>query len=329
MLTVKILTGCVGLVAVLLIGLWLLYGPYGVPKIEETSLPLSSDNHFYTRHKSISSDNAGKRPRLPKALIIGFSKCGTLALRTFLTIHPDIVCPIYEINYFNENYHKGIEWYRNQMPSSTAKQITIEKTPGYLRSLEYLRRIRAFDSEIKLLVIVRDPIVRLQSQYAHELSKLPDGFERPGFESWCNEEHGNGDRILHFTNYAYKLGLVYSVFSKPQVLVLSEEDMEKNPLPVMREVETFLGLRRGFTDDMFVYSPKRGFYCLNVKHQLFPSIAQKVKANRQNGCLYYKTKGREHPVIDKSFRRTLQTLIRPYNELFFNLTGKRFKWENF
>ena len=38
--------------------------------------------------------------RLPQCLIVGFSKCGTSALSTFLNIHPDIVTLDWEVDYF-------------------------------------------------------------------------------------------------------------------------------------------------------------------------------------------------------------------------------------
>ena len=58
--------------------------------------------------------------RLPGAIIIGISKCGTRALLSFLSLHPGISCgtmedPIPEINYFSHHYSEGPEWYRQQV----------------------------------------------------------------------------------------------------------------------------------------------------------------------------------------------------------------------
>ncbi|GFS10208.1 heparan sulfate glucosamine 3-O-sulfotransferase 3A1 [Elysia marginata] len=129
------------------------------------------------------------RRRLPKALIIGFSKCGTSALRSFLTIHPDIVAPGNEVRFFTDHYSKGLEWYRHQMPKSTANQITIEKTPGYIKTLETLDHIHEFNPKIKLLVIVRNPVTRLQSQYAHHMYKISVSRSNQSivsFEKWLH-----------------------------------------------------------------------------------------------------------------------------------------------
>ena len=280
-----------------------------------------------TSEKRLSSNIPEKRPRLPKALIIGFPKCGTAALRTFLTIHPQIVSPVLEIRYFTENYSKGLEWYRNQMPPSNRKQITIEKTPSYIFEVENLKRIHEFNPKIKLIVIVRDPIVRLQSQYAHFYRSYPPGASRQSFKSWLIDD-GNNNRILHFSKYVYYLTQTYRVFPRNQVLVVSEGDLEKNPVSVMQEVESFLGLKSEFSKDMFIFSKKKGFYCFNKDHELFPTIVKMVKVNNRTACLGG-DKGREHPPIEESLRQRLVKLIRPYNERFFSLIKRKFEWENF
>ncbi|CAL4126981.1 unnamed protein product, partial [Meganyctiphanes norvegica] len=78
------------------------------------------------------------KKRLPTVIIIGVAKCGTGALRDILSIHPNIVAPYREINYFNNNkhYEQGLKYYRNMMPRSYEDQITIEKTPKYFENPE-------------------------------------------------------------------------------------------------------------------------------------------------------------------------------------------------
>ena len=271
-----------------------------------------------------SKTSPERRPRLPKALIIGFSKCGTAALRTFLTIHPDVVSPILELRYFTLYYSKGPEWYRKQMPLSTEQQLTIEKTPSYIMTNESLRRIHDFDPKVKLIVIVRDPIVRLQSQYAHVFSHSD---VTTSFKKWWSAKPDDKS-VYHFCDYAKYIRQVYKLFPREQVLVLSEDDMERNPLPVLKEAEAFLELRPAYSNDMFVFDKSKGFYCFNTHSELFPRVLRLVKVNRTTGCLGG-DKGREHPPIGKDFLEHLKEVIRPLNEDLFKLIGKRFQWDNF
>lgn len=71
--------------------------------------------------------------RLPQALIIGVRKCGTRALLEMLHLHPAIQKAAGEVHFFDrdENYSRGLDWYRRRMPHSFRGQVTIEKSPSY------------------------------------------------------------------------------------------------------------------------------------------------------------------------------------------------------
>ena len=269
----------------------------------------------------------GRKPRVPNCLIIGFSKCGTLALRGFLSLHPDIVSTLKELRYFTLYYKKGLQWYRNQMPPSEEGQITIEKTPSYILSPDAIERIYEYNSSIKLIVIVRDPITRLQSIYSHTFSDDPRSSENPTFKEWC-DGRPRSLRVLRNVDYAQHIQEVYKLFPRQNVLVLSEEDLEENPLKVMREAEEFLGLRQSFSKADFVFSKEKGFYCFNTSSPRYPEILESVVLNRKTGCLG-SGKGREHPDIDGKFLKELVDVIRPFNMRLFHSIGKNFSWENF
>lgn len=70
---------------------------------------------------------------LPQAIIIGVRKCGTRALIEMLFLHPQIQKAAGEVHFFDrdDNYAKGLDWYRRKMPYAFRGQITVEKTPSY------------------------------------------------------------------------------------------------------------------------------------------------------------------------------------------------------
>ena len=105
--------------------------------------------------------------RLLNCIIIGQMKCGTTALLRYLDHHPDIVSAHYEFGFFNTNYGKGLEWYRNQMPLSSPGQLTVERTPSYCMSNISAPRILAMNASVKAILLVRDPIVRSVSHWIH------------------------------------------------------------------------------------------------------------------------------------------------------------------
>ncbi|XP_017077174.1 uncharacterized protein LOC108111975 [Drosophila eugracilis] len=142
----------------------------------------ASSNHLPVFVKPVPSSNQLSHPmvfpssrvhfpktsrRLPQALIIGVRKCGTRALLEMLYLHPRIQKAGGEVHFFDrdENYLKGLEWYRKKMPHSFRGQITIEKSPSYFVSPEVPERVRAMNASIKLLLIVREPVTRAISDY--------------------------------------------------------------------------------------------------------------------------------------------------------------------
>uniref|UniRef100_A0AC34GIQ5 Sulfotransferase domain-containing protein n=1 Tax=Panagrolaimus sp. ES5 TaxID=591445 RepID=A0AC34GIQ5_9BILA len=108
-----------------------------------------------------------RRRRLPDALIIGVRKGGTRALLDAMALHPQIKAARREVHFFdqNETYSQGIEWYRQQMPFSHPGQLTIEKTPAYFASSITPSRVYQLNKNMKLILILRDPVIRTISDF--------------------------------------------------------------------------------------------------------------------------------------------------------------------
>ncbi|WAR31245.1 HS3SA-like protein [Mya arenaria] len=107
------------------------------------------------------------KKRLPEALIIGIMKGGTEAFSIFLALNTKVAMSLNTATtmFFTSNYHRGPSWYRDQMMCSTGDQITIEKAPQYMPSASAPLRVYRMNPDMKLIVLVRDPIARAVSHY--------------------------------------------------------------------------------------------------------------------------------------------------------------------
>lgn len=125
----------------------------------------SNNGKGFTGNNKMHFQKTGRR--LPQALIVGVRKCGTRALLEMLFLHPRIQKAAGEVHFFDrdENYERGLDWYRKKMPYSFRGQITIEKSPSYFVTPEVPERVRAMNASIKLMMIVRDPVTRAISDY--------------------------------------------------------------------------------------------------------------------------------------------------------------------
>jgi len=261
--------------------------------------------------------------RFPKALLLGFSKCGTTTLMTFMASHPDIVTLGWETHYFCRWVYPtyALGWYRDRMPVSTRGQVTVEKSPCYIKEPQALARIKAFNSSIKVMVIVRSPINRILSAYAHFLATNKPGqtnlnttdstFEKAYLDSKGRVIETKAYQNGVFTHYIEHL---YAVLPKSQILILDGEAFVTNPLSQLRRVEAFLGVRPLFSEDGFYFDKTKGFYCIAKNETL------------SSGCMG-KSKGRKHAEMDPSLKQKLLQYFRPHSERFFSIVGQRFDWE--
>lgn len=135
------------------------------PMVKSSSSSSSNNGKGFTGNNKMHFQKTGRR--LPQALIVGVRKCGTRALLEMLFLHPRIQKAAGEVHFFDrdENYERGLDWYRKKMPYSFRGQITIEKSPSYFVTPEVPERVRAMNASIKLMMIVRDPVTRAISDY--------------------------------------------------------------------------------------------------------------------------------------------------------------------
>ncbi len=132
--------------------------------VDETSEDIAADQEdFDLICSGYIAPNTTRR--LPDVVIIGAKKGGTRALLEFLKLHPKIKASGPEIHYFDKHFAKGTDWYRSMIPAVTEEQLAMEKTPGYFHTSEAPARLLATIPRAKLLLILRDPVKRLISDY--------------------------------------------------------------------------------------------------------------------------------------------------------------------
>ncbi|XP_067089099.1 heparan sulfate glucosamine 3-O-sulfotransferase 3B1a [Osmerus mordax] len=261
--------------------------------------------------------NESESKKLPQAIIIGVKKGGTRALLEFLRVHPDIRAVGAEPHFFDRNYDKGLEWYRDLMPKTLEGQITMEKTPSYFVTKEVPARIHAMSKDTKLIVVVRDPVTRAISDYTQTRSKKPDipSFESLTFKNMTAGLIDTSWSAVQIGMYAKHLERWLQYFPMEQLLFVSGESLISDPAGEMAHVQDFLGLRRVVTNKHFHFNPTKGFPCL-----------KRPEGNSKPHCLG-KTKGRTHPNIDPDVVQRLRDFYKPFNRKFYQMTGHDFGWD--
>ncbi|KAI6076647.1 Heparan sulfate glucosamine 3-O-sulfotransferase 4 [Aix galericulata] len=204
----------------------------------------------------------------------------------------------------------------NVMPKTLDGQITMEKTPSYFVTNEAPRRIHSMAKDTKLIVVVRNPVTRAISDYTQTLSKKP---EIPTFEvlAFKNRTLGLIDAswsAIRIGIYALHLENWLQYFPLSQILFVSGERLITDPAGEMAKVQDFLGLKRIVTEKHFYFNKTKGFPCL-----------KKPEDSSAPRCLG-KSKGRTHPKIDPDVIHRLRKFYKPFNVMFYQMTGQDFKF---
>ena len=199
---------------------------------------------------------------LPHFIIIGGMKCGTTALYNYLGQHPQVSTAFRkEIHFFDNQYTRGIEWYRRFSPleSETWRSVTGEASPYYMFHPSSARRIRKDVPGAKIIALLRDPVDRAFSHYQHTKRK---GYETLSFQEAVKQEKeriegeeyrvDNDDSYSSHAHQAYsyvsrgvywkQLKRYYNHFEKSSILVVKSEDLLFHPQNTFNEVTDFLGL---------------------------------------------------------------------------------------
>jgi sulfotransferase family protein len=205
---------------------------------------------------------------LPDFLIAGVAKAGTTALYAALAGHPDLFLPrVKEPKFFltdgpppatggpgDVQTYQAHVWRRAEYEAlfDPAPPGTLrgEATPFYLYERAAHRRIRALVPDARLIVMLRDPVDRAHSNWAHLWSA---GLEpEADFRAACAAEPGRRAagwaafwHYLEQGRYGGQLAALFEVFPREQVLLMRYRDLRERPVEALDRVCGFLGVRTG------------------------------------------------------------------------------------
>lgn len=204
--------------------------------------------------------------RTPDFIGIGAPRCGTTWLFEMLKSHPEIDLPDQKaLNFFNEYYSHGKDWYLRQFENLSGKAIG-EISPLYFANDELARRMKEVVPNAKLILIARDPIDRLKS--AHKLINTLRGKEVS-----LEERIRQSPALLEQGLYYKWTKDILKYFDEDQLLVLSFKEISNDPESAYCKVLTYLGVDSSFMPKRL--SEKIG-YNIEPKNKTIEKLRQKM-----------------------------------------------------
>jgi hypothetical protein len=274
--------------------------------------------HLFSAKRWYRYLTAGER-RLPNYIIAGAQKCGTTSLYAYLCEHPQVCPPMTkEMSFFDNRFDRGLRWYQSNFPRRDEIKrkadrdlplLTGESTAYYLFHPHAARRIAETLPDIKIILLLRNPVERAYSHYQLNVRR---GNETLSFEAAIEAEVGRlrsekrrmqlFERYHSFAHekysylargrYAEQIEVWQQHFDSSQLLILESGELFSETAAVFDRVLEFL--------DLPAWRPERF-------GNRFP--------------------GRYQDPMSESTRHRLTDYFAPHNERLYYLLGKRFEWD--
>jgi len=251
---------------------------------------IQAKSFLYNSIIMLFTDSCNSKIKLPDFLLIGAGKSGTTSIDKYLKAHPQIFMPPKEPCYFafsglsdtqlnqiqdlKYNFPRSVltlKDYTKLFASSQEGQILGETSPIYFHNENAPLQIYKFIPDVKLVVILRQPVDRLYSRFLHLA-----GEGRPPTESFKEVINKNSiwwtrDDLIqegfYFTNLSRYIGL----FPHANIKIVFYDDFVSNPQELMKEIYDFLNVSTNFIPDTTVIYNQSGF----VRNQFYDFIIGK------------------------------------------------------
>jgi hypothetical protein len=272
---------------------------------------------------------------LPNFLIIGSQKCGTTSLHDVLSHHPQAnMSDVKEINFFtlDKKYVKGLDHYKSYFGRLKENHVvTGEASPGYICHPKVPERIATdLGTDLKLVLILRDPIKRAFSQYWDNRRQLSENLseeqivKRYLFSDYDPNEKGYFSRGVYIEYIKDYL----NHFDSANLHIMILEELINNQTEELQKLYTFLGMDKTLGLQKLPKASNASMIWKNPIYKLFfkhPHL-QKFLPIRGRGLLnfgkkeLYKYELPNDNVLDK-----VKTFYEPYNQQLSSFLDKPLK----
>jgi len=271
------------------------------------------------------SDPAAQAPagRLPDFLGVGPPRAATSWLDAVLRGHVGLPRGIKEVDFFIENYARGIEWYKSYFRDCDATLPAGEICPSYYSAIAR-ERIALHIPHCRIICTFRDPV---EWRYSFYKLALRNAWTRDDFEAWV---------MKNPTNNEGGLKAWFDTFGRENVLVLIHDDLEADAQSYLDSVCGFIGIEAFALTKSPVGDRRVNTFIAPPRNQRLARRARKLrdwlKAREAYGAInllgragvwrYCFEGGDEFAPIDPAFEARLRERFRPEVETLEQLISR-------
>jgi hypothetical protein len=281
---------------------------------------------------------------LPNFFIIGAPKCGTTALHSYLSGHPEIhMSPVKEPHFFSDpdprfplTTPQVTDRSEYEALFESAAPRRGEASPSYSQwplRFNVPENIHGLIPDARIIYLVGDPVERTVSQWVQRVAY--EGERRPLAEAIGENLEEPTNIYACASRYATQLERFLGVFGDDSVLVVDKVDLRDRRAATLREVFAFLEVSPDFESPVFAQeaNASRDHRSLPAFYLAARRTGLKRAVDALPRCLTSPalratrriiTKPIERPSVDDRTRERLMQAFEPEVRRLRLLTGKTF-----
>ena len=195
-----------------------------------------------------------------KIFIVGAPKAGTTSLHHYLNEHPDVLMseekePDYFSNkelsdqglYYGTSQIDNEEKYHNLFKNKKNEQILGEASVSYLFYPEVPQRIKNYNPDAKIIIMLRNPVDRAFSHYLmdYRLGLTSESFD----DIFKKKSELKFQQYFVLGNYSSQIINYFNVFGKENIHIIWYSNFKKNTPLELEKVFDFLGVNTNYCID--------------------------------------------------------------------------------
>ena len=178
--------------------------------------------------------------------IVGAMKSGTSSVRNALSRNPAIDMYPHEAHFFSEDekYAEGIDAYHALFDFSRPYAARGEKSPPYGVVEPAARRIRDYNSDARIVWVLRSPVRRTISHFHHAKKRNPDAISiEEAIDRRAElEQRSSPLAYVYRSEYQKHLQRFVDLFGRERNYVIVFEELIAKPKRELRLLHKFLGV---------------------------------------------------------------------------------------
>ena len=198
--------------------------------------------------------------------IVGAPKAGTTSLYHYLNEHPEISMssqkePDYFSDadlqndgmYYGKNRIDTIKKYHNLFDNNSESKLKGEASVSYLFYKNVPQKIKTYNPEAKIIIMLRNPIDRAFSHYLmdYRLGLVSDSFEDIiGRKSVNKNKKLFYQQYIELSEYSSQIKRYLDVFNDTEILFIEYEDLKMDLISIMKKTYLFLGVNQLYEPDL-------------------------------------------------------------------------------